>query len=382
LSTAAIIHYGWDVECFDEEMKGGEGCRMAGRKCGDKKATKMSKWREEIWRQPASIPSNVQRPSTVHSQTSNINLHLVIVIELELELGRGGMMEYHRRITYPKSRASAIFDAYDGEELEKWRTTARTNYGDGDAIDAATASSSPSSSAAAALDIVTNASLGWRTRYSSLALNPVSIRPLEGRRLTKRRRRTQGGGDIELATFHMRQAFPRDRHGKLFSVIQPSDNVDHGLNNRNPSDIEDRENYIDDSQHLGTCATVVPVPGSMVLLNHLEEIMAHEHGPIQVNTSAGKVGLELIGANIVVCADGCGPFAGLAKRNKQTTILQWDCCVNDDDGEVNEPSLASDVGTADDRRMHHHLHHHYRQHTSCRGSRMFVCGDEMEMTRM
>jgi hypothetical protein len=90
--------------------------------------------------------------------------------------------------------------------------------------------------------------------------------------------------------------------------------------------------------------------------------------------------LELIGANIVVCADGCGPFAGLAKRNKQTTILQWDCCVNDDDGEVNEPSLASDVGTADDRRMHHHLHHHYRQHTSCRGSRMFVCGDEMEMT--
>jgi hypothetical protein len=26
----------------------------------------------------------------------------------------------------------------------------------------------------------------------------------------------------------------------------------------------------------------VPVPGSMVLLNHLEEIMAHEHGPIQV----------------------------------------------------------------------------------------------------
>lgn len=274
-------------------------------------------------------------------------------------------MEYHRRITYsyPHPEASAIFDAYyDGSgELENWRTT-RTHGGGGEVA------ASAASSAAVTLDIVAHASLGWRTRYSSLELHPMSIRPIEGRRLTKRRPRTEGEDDIELATtFHVRQVFPRDRHGKLFSVFQPSDNVDYGLDNDNPSDIEDQVNYIDDCEQ--TCVTIV---------NYLDE-MALAHGTNQINALSGKVGSSLIGADVIVCADGCGPFADLAERNS-TAISHVGCCVDDDDDEEKKPRFAVDDGTVDERRMHHHLHHHHRQQSSGRASKMFVCGEEMELT--
>lgn len=276
------------------------------------------------------------------------------------------MMEYHRRNTLPHPVASAFFDAYD-VELERRRTAATSSSlvdVDDDAAAVAT-----STSASPGIVSKARASLGWRTRYSSSQLYPVTIRPVGERRLRRSRRRpseVEEDSENELASFHVRQVFPRDRGNIIFNVVQCHDYYD------------DHDHECDDSEQLGTGATVWP--GSIVLLRYLEKLA---HDPNQINVLAGKVvadlgsgtaitsiGSALLGANVVVCTDGCDPVVDLAKRNIQDAILHlgWD----EEDEEPKKP---------DERRMQHQ--DQQQQYCTCRGCKMiarkYLWGEGMEM---
>jgi predicted nicotinamide N-methyase len=136
-------------------------------------------------------------------------------------------------------------------------------------------------------------SLGWRTRYASSAMHPVSIAPVQSRTLES--------DNSSPVKFHVRQVFP-----------------EHNQNKQSSSD------------DLGTGATVWP--GSMVLLKYLEKLA---HDPQQQNVLQGKVIADLgsgtaitslasalLGARLVFCTDGCDPVVDLARQNIHNANLE------------------------------------------------------------
>lgn len=160
-------------------------------------------------------------------------------------------------------------------------------------------------------------SLGWRTRYSSSKFYPISILPVEGRRIPKE---VEG----ESISFHVRQVFPGGiNRGKA------CDKNDGDANNETHLQQQQlRDSVSEDDCEFGTGATVWP--GSIVLLKYLEK-MAHD--PQQVNVLEGKqvadlgsgtaitsIASALLGASEVVCTDGCDPVVNLARRNIHDAI--------------------------------------------------------------
>ena len=156
-------------------------------------------------------------------------------------------------------------------------------------------------STAAGKKIMRN-SVGWRTRYSSSEFYPVAVLPVEGRR----KRPGKGEEEGESASFHVRQIFPKG------------------------------------SEELGTGATVWPC--SIVLLKYLEK-MAHD--PQKQNTLAGKsvidlgsgtaiasIGCALLGANSVVCTDGCESVVNLAHRNIRDAISLLEPKVGEEESSI------------------------------------------------
>jgi len=158
-------------------------------------------------------------------------------------------------------------------------------------------------------------SLGWRTRYSSSALYPVSILPVEGRRP----RQTSEGNNSEPESFHVRQIFPGGNREKI-----------HDGNDKSQRLHDDA--LCEDDCELGTGATVWP--GSIVLLKYLEKVA---HDPRQCNILEGKtvadlgsgtaitsIASALLGASTVVCTDGCDPVVDLACENIHNAVSFMD----------------------------------------------------------
>lgn len=138
----------------------------------------------------------------------------------------------------------------------------------------------------------TRNSLGWRTRYASAAMHPVSIAPVQCRTLE-----TDNSSPVQ---FHVRQVFPKDQNEQA------------------------------SSDDLGTGATVWP--GAIVLLKYLEKLA---HDPLRENVLHGKVIVDLgsgtaitslasalLGARLVFCTDGCDPVVDLARQNIHNANLE------------------------------------------------------------
>jgi len=149
-------------------------------------------------------------------------------------------------------------------------------------------------------------SLGWRTRYSSSALYPISLRPVETRT------GESCAEDGDLVSFNLRQVFPGQSR---LSTGESSTSLANG-----------------DDCDLGTGATVWP--GSIVLLKYLEKLA---HDPQEENVLEGKavvdlgcgtavtsIAAALLGANFVVCTDGCDPVLALARQNIQDAVSSLD----------------------------------------------------------
>ena len=180
----------------------------------------------------------------------------------------------------PHPIASAFFASHD-ETIES-----RRSDGDGDAQQHRSFVS----------DI--HNSLGWRTRYASSTMHPVSIVPVKSRTLES--------DNSSPVKFHVRQVFPQH------------DNNNNQTEQQASSDL------------LGTGATVWP--GSMVLLKYLEKLA---HDPHQQNVLQGKVIADLgsgtaitslasalLGARLVFCTDGCDPVVDLARENIHNANLE------------------------------------------------------------
>lgn len=204
-------------------------------------------------------------------------------------------MASHQLPRRPHPIASAFFNAFD-EKLE-------------------TSDSKVASDGNSTVTKIRN-SLGWRMRYSSSALYPISVVPVEGRRLLK-----EGGG--ELASFHVRQVFPGQSNQRNV-ISRDNENIDN-----NNADIHRMPKSVSEGDcELGTGATVWP--GSIILLKYLEKIA---HDPHQENVLAGatvadlgsgtaitSVASALLGAKLVVCTDGCDPVVELARRNIREAV--------------------------------------------------------------
>ena len=165
---------------------------------------------------------------------------------------------------------------------------------------------------------ITRNSVGWRTRYSSSEFYPVAVLPVEGRR------RRLGGEEEEgeSASFHVRQMFPK----------QGSE---------------------DDNFVLGTGATVWPC--SIVLLKYLEKLA---HDPRKQNILAGKnvidlgsgtaiasIGCALLGANSVVCTDGCESVVNLARRNIRDAVSLLDPKVGGEESSIPPTTPVDEADT-------------------------------------
>ncbi|KAL3785646.1 hypothetical protein ACHAW5_007647 [Stephanodiscus triporus] len=224
----------------------------------------------------------------------------------------------------PHPIASAFFDAHDVELLT--------------ATSLATTSSAtelPPPGRSRTMVARARGSLGWRTRYSSSSVYPVSILPVEGRRIG--REEVEGGAS---ASYNVRQVFPGGSGGGRSSSREGCD-VGDVFDSRPPppprDDDDDDDDHDDDENdasvgeddcELGTGATVWP--GSIVLLKYLER-MAHD--PDRENVLMGKtvadlgsgtaiasIASALLGADVVVCTDGCDPVVDLACANIHDAI--------------------------------------------------------------
>lgn len=200
------------------------------------------------------------------------------------------MASQHQLPHKPHPIASAFFDAHDDELVT-------TN-----------ADNANRSSAVAKI----RNSIGWRTRYSSSSLYPVSVLPVE------ERRREEDEGESVL--FHVRQVFPGESHRHRGKAC------DNDVETKLQQQLHDPVS--EDDCEFGTGAAVWP--GSIILLKYLEK-MAHD--PHQDNILEGKtvadlgsgtaitsIASALLGASLVVCTDGCDPVVDLARQNIHDAI--------------------------------------------------------------
>lgn len=163
-------------------------------------------------------------------------------------------------------------------------------------------------------------SVGWRTRYASSELYPLSILPVLGRRKFDR------DDENESESFHVRQVFPRQSNDiSTRDAWKDDDCAASNVTNKSPDE---------DDCEFGTGATVWP--GSIVLLKYLEKLA---HDPRVENTLKDKtvadlgsgtgittVASALLGAKLVVCTDGCDPVVDLARQNIHDAITMLGPC--------------------------------------------------------
>ena len=240
----------------------------------------------------------------------------------------------------PHPIASAFFNAHDDELL-----------------DASTSKSSNNHDTRGTNILAICNSLGWRTRYASSELYPVSILPVKGRR---RRRKIEGKIDSsgidenEVESFHVRQVFPRESNRSNAPCTGDAGNLVDG---------DDANNLDEDDCKFGTGATVWP--GSIVLLKYLEK-MAHSNNPqgqqsilqgktvadLGSGTAITSVASALLGARLVVCTDGCDPVVELARRNIHEAVSMLD---EDSDKEAQQKHNSGDYHnhTAEDTNNTH-----------------------------
>lgn len=288
--------------------------------------------------------------------------------------------------TKPHPVASAFFSSHDDET----RSSRQTNHNE----------TTPQSMVARIRN-----SVGWRTRYSSSTWHPVSIVPVAERGCsipdndgqdclgiansnnaiveTKKVAEPKHIGTIAETSapilFHVRQVFPRknDRPEECEDTASSTTNMETHASER------------EDSCELGTGATVWP--GSIILMKYLEKlshkstteqsssenadtIAQSDHlkeemkkipkspkechnvlkGKVVADLGSGtaitSIGSALLGANMVVCTDGCDPVVALAKQNVQDAVQELN-------NTKNIPTRLDETSASNCREIENHDNH-------------------------
>ncbi|KAL7465367.1 hypothetical protein ACHAXS_007682 [Conticribra weissflogii] len=207
-------------------------------------------------------------------------------------------------------------------------------------------------------------SVGWRTRYSSTDWHPVSITPVSRRRGCDNDNNGVGKADRDVPpttkdVIRSEKSVQGEWHKdkpEIFHVRQvfPGKNIEHATyfcSKKWETPVSEASN-IENECRLGTGATVWP--GSMVLLKYLEKI-SHEaadnppphateemqqkyrHGILEgktiVDLGSGTgitaIASALLGAECVVCTDGCDPVVDLARMNVRQAAKKLNTQSND-----------------------------------------------------